>query len=52
MVCVIAGLGIALYKGVIFTLICLAYVPLVVLLSALFGKKVRTTAIAKMKVTK
>jgi len=52
LVCILAGLGIALYKGVIFTLICLAYFPLVIILSGVFGKKVRTTAIEKMKITK
>jgi len=44
----VGGLGIAFWKGPIFTLICLAFLPIMMIVIAVFGKGVKNAQITKL----
>lgn len=48
----IAGVGIAFYRGADFAAICLAYLPLILVIMIFFTAQIKKSAIAKMGVIK
>lgn len=48
----IAGVGIALYRGADFAAVCMAYLPLILVIMIFFTAQIKKSAIAKMGVIK
>jgi ABC transporter transmembrane region len=44
----VGGLAIAFWKGPIFTLICLAFLPIMMMVIAVFGRGVKNAQIMKL----
>jgi ABC-type multidrug transport system fused ATPase/permease subunit len=47
MAALVSGIGIAFYKGADYAAVCLAFLPFLIILMAVFGSNVKKSAIAK-----
>ena len=52
MSCCIGGIGFAFYRGPKFAGLCLAYIPVFLLILIIFGRKVKSATLRKLEVVK
>lgn len=52
MSCCVGGIGFAFYKGPLFAMICMSYVPVFLIILVVFGRRVQSATIGKLETTK